>query len=656
MKTKQKTIRRTRSVSDFVSSDLSPAFEPIYCPNQPLKRKYPSSEGNLLTTSSTNSTKKIRTTNFPVDQPEAEFISGSLSVNGCLACSCDTHDPCSSSMSCQCQHRRSNAPNSSDLQEKYMHNRNPVNADPPTGHTTSSTGKRKRHSRITAASPPTQIQGAKVINNSTGSNSRGKRPRFIQGTCNQVCKHCKALFWYEERIKSSKRASPEYHRCCNNGKMFAMTSLGAEIDDSINRGRGPYVFKVSGRIYHYIGSMCPELNKRPKFLQHIYDTVNEVDNRLRHFKNSDGRLRREVVEDLISILDEHNELVKLFRTARDKIESGDISNFKLKLFGVVGSRQYDIPAGDSIGAIVFEGGPEVKTDYDVVIERRGGQPQRIDKLNPHYMSLHFPLLHIHGEEGYHLGLKLLDKAGEPPEKDKHMTMKMYYAYQLHDRLNQFSLLKRDMINSKVLDMLQGDSHAFNSNDEALPKTNDGGAIELLYPVEYLNTLKFPGLPPHTLILKIGAPIILLRNLNLAGGMCNGTRMIVTQILSKIIEARIVTGTRMSQKVFIPRILLIERDERLPFVFKRKQFPIKLCYAMTINKSQGQSLNNIGIYLPEPIFGHGQLYVALSRSTSPEGLKILIENQPGKDPNTTKNIVYKDFLSQVKITQANGWDF
>jgi ATP-dependent DNA helicase PIF1 len=174
---------------------------------------------------------------------------------------------------------------------------------------------------------------------------------------------------------------------------------------------------------------------------------------------------------------------------------------------------------------------------------------------------------------------------------------------------------------------------------------------MLYPAEYLNTLKFTGLPPHNLIVKIGAPIMLLRNLNLAGGMCNGTRMIVTQTLSKIIEARIVTGTRISQKVFIPRIVLIEKDEKLPFVFKRKQFPVKLCYAMTINKSQGQSLNKIGVYLPEPVFGHGQLYVAHSRSTSPQGLKMVIKQQPGKDPNTTKNIVYKDFLNQVTIYQV-----
>ena len=108
---------------------------------------------------------------------------------------------------------------------------------------------------------------------------------------------------------------------------------------------------------------------------------------------------------------------------------------------------------------------------------------------------------------------------------------------------------------------------------------------------------------------------------------------------------------MSEKVYIPRIVLTNKDEKLPFVFKRKQFPVKVCYAMTINKSQGQSLNKIGVYLPEPVFGHGQLYVALSRATSPDGLKILMKQQARKNGNTTKNIVYRDFLDTTISAQV-----
>ncbi|GJW17068.1 DNA helicase [Tanacetum coccineum] len=150
----------------------------------------------------------------------------------------------------------------------------------------------------------------------------------------------------------------------------------------------------------------------------------------------------------------------------------------------------------------------------------------------------------------------------------------------------------DMINSEILTLVNHQQHVHLSFDEAVPHGNDGGETELLYPAEYLNSLNFSGFPPHRLELKVGAPIILLRNLNISGGLCNGTRLIVTQLLSKVIEARIITGTRTSKKVFLLRIPLINRDLQLPFIFKRKQFPVKLCYAMTINKSQGQSLEQI----------------------------------------------------------------
>ena len=94
----------------------------------------------------------------------------------------------------------------------------------------------------------------------------------------------------------------------------------------------------------------------------------------------------------------------------------------------------------------------------------------------------------------------------------------------------------DLINEKVLGLVKGETITYISSDEAIPLGREGATTEMLYPPEYLNSLRFPGLPPNTLHLKIGTPIMLIRNINLGGGLCNGTRMIVKNLMSRLIEA------------------------------------------------------------------------------------------------------------------------
>ncbi|PWA53103.1 nucleic acid-binding, OB-fold protein [Artemisia annua] len=120
---------------------------------------------------------------------------------------------------------------------------------------------------------------------------------------------------------------------------------------------------------------------------------------LSHFESHERRaLREPIIQGLIGFLNENNALVKLFRTARDKLLQADIPNFSIRLFGVVGAHQYELPTADSVGAIVYDGGPEAVTDYDVVIERHSGEPESVNKLHPAYMALQFPLLFVYGEE------------------------------------------------------------------------------------------------------------------------------------------------------------------------------------------------------------------------------------------------------------------
>ena len=70
---------------------------------------------------------------------------------------------------------------------------------------------------------------------------------------------------------------------------------------------------------------------------------------------------------------------------------------------------------------------------------------------------------------------------------------------------------------------------------------------------------------------------------------------------------------------------------------------KVCSAMTINKSQGQFLNTVGLYFPKQIFYHGQLYVALYRVTHRKGLKVLIDDFECQEQKKAINIAYKDIF-------------
>ena len=149
------------------------------------------------------------------------------------------------------------------------------------------------------------------------------------------------------------------------------------------------------------------------------------------------------------------------------------------------------------------------------------------------------------------------------------------------------------------------------------------------------------------MLKENCPIILLRNINPSEGLCNGTRLICYRFSPNLIDAQIVSGHYRGKRVFLPRIPFIPIEgEKNGFPFKRTQFPIKLSFAMTINKAQGQTLDYIGIYLPEPVFSHGQLYVALSRAKTSQSIKMLIRptHNDRLDYKTTKNIVYHDLLN------------
>ncbi|XP_035845146.1 ATP-dependent DNA helicase pif1-like [Helianthus annuus] len=203
------------------------------------------------------------------------------------------------------------------------------------------------------------------------------------------------------------------------------------------------------------------------------------------------------------------------------------------------------------------------------------------------------------------------------------------------------------INDRLLSLFPGEEKEYLSSDSICQTEQVLDSFQQgLYSPDNLNALKISGLPNHRLVLKVGVPVMLLRNIDQQNGLCNGTRLQVTFLGKRVIEAEVISGGNIGTRVFIPRISMVPSDKKIPFQFQRRQFPLTVCFAMTINKSQGQSLSRVGLYLKDPVFTHGQLYVALSRVKSRQGVKILSFDCDGKPTAKTSNVVYKEIFRNL----------
>lgn len=209
----------------------------------------------------------------------------------------------------------------------------------------------------------------------------------------------------------------------------------------------------------------------------------------------------------------------------------------------------------------------------------------------------------------------------------------------------------DEVNNVILERLQGEFRSYFSVDSMKSDPGDTFRVSM----DVLNSVNVSGLPPHELKLKVGAVVLLIRNLDLDRGECNGTRMIVTHLAEHFVECRILCGERRGQAVWLPRIKMVARHTMLPKEIVRFQFPLRVAYAMTINKAQGQTLRRIGVYLKNPCFAHGQLYVAFSRVGRPEDVRVYVEQGLGqgalmvrhnKGKKFTRNVVYHSVLDDT----------
>ncbi|CDY47315.1 BnaAnng08890D [Brassica napus] len=356
---------------------------------------------------------------------------------------------------------------------------------------------------ITPLTSSTFASSSKVVSVArTAQSSSSNTPRFhcsSQTNSNQIsyedygdatwlCEHCNALMWYNERINKRRNCiPPKFSMCCMHGKielppppvlpqvlldllfrgdsesinfieniraynsMFAFTSMGGEIDASVNNGRGPFVFRLHGQNFHQIGSLLPEEGLPPAFTQlYIFDTENEVRNRISAFSskrrapNSQPRtLRDDTVEAIKSMLDECKPYAKILRTARDRF--GDaLQSLDVKIILISGrgtnEKTYNLPTTSEVAALFVGDFDEEIDARDIIVETKGNKLTRISELHPAYLPLQYPLLFPFGEDGYHIDLHLKRTTTTSKKPRSKVSMREFFAYRIFERYNQFSAL------------------------------------------------------------------------------------------------------------------------------------------------------------------------------------------------------------------------
>ncbi|RPA80100.1 hypothetical protein BJ508DRAFT_377315 [Ascobolus immersus RN42] len=167
--------------------------------------------------------------------------------------------------------------------------------------------------------------------------------------------------------------------------------------------------------------------------------------------------------------------------------------------------------------------------------------------------------------------------------------------------------------------------------------------------DYLTLLRSNGIPNHCLNLKVGAVCTIMRNLSIDKGLVKNARVIIQAMHRHSIQVSLCSdyspnngsiGAQQDTWVPIPRILFEFNPGYVPWTIERRQFPLRLAYAVTYNSCQGLTLDRVVIDIRVDPFAHGQLYTALTRVRNRSHCRVLFGE---KEKATVKNIVYKSLL-------------
>ncbi|XP_074363854.1 uncharacterized protein LOC141704500 [Apium graveolens] len=188
--------------------------------------------------------------------------------------------------------------------------------------------------------------------------------------------------------------------------------------------------------------ICSKCNdsETPKFCQlYIYDTANGVSNRLRWVNPGDQTsVDSDVVQGLITMLDETNELVHKFRQQRDRFESGEIIDLEvtLKVSRAENGRENHVGPSDEVAGIIVGDTEDTCGFRDIVIDDKIEGLVRASYVHPKLMAVQYPLLFPRGEDGFHPRIKFIKGAENATRSRGYLSMKDYYQYTLHVRSNE----------------------------------------------------------------------------------------------------------------------------------------------------------------------------------------------------------------------------
>jgi len=206
-----------------------------------------------------------------------------------------------------------------------------------------------------------------------------------------------------------------------------------------------------------------------------------------------------------------------------------------------------------------------------------------------------------------------------------------------------------ILNDHILSLIpQPDNYRHSIDAPVYDKTQK--CHKIIIPTEFMKTLTPTGMPPHILNLKVGGVYMLLRNMNVKEGLCNGSRFHILEIHRHNILCQLIPsgpGDHDEEPLIflLPRITSSTPD-KYPFSFSRHQFPIRPSFAVTINKSQGSTYDRVGIDLTDPVFSHGQLYVALSRVKNWNSVHVLLKDGQFHTTNVVWHTIFdRDYIDR-----------